>query len=283
MLIELSSVKSFGGFQKRFQHYSDVLSCSMHFSIYIPSTSGKEKMPAIYWLSGLTCTDENFVTKAGAQKYAEENKIILICPDTSPRGDSIPDDDKAAYDFGLGAGFYLNATESPWSENYRMYDYIVFELPAVIESLCPVDPSRVSISGHSMGGHGALTIGLRNPSNYCSISAFSPICAPSSCPWGRKALSGYLGGDYESNKSSWANYDALEIIKDIDSCVPILIDQGSDDEFLEEQLNTDLFIQSISNKNLPINVRYQEGYDHSYFFISSFIDQHIKFHSEFLS
>lgn len=282
MLEELSAVKSFGGLQKRFQHKSVVLNCYMNFSVYVPPVTGEEKIPAIYWLSGLTCTDENFVTKAGAQKYAAKEKIILVCADTSPRGDFIPDDEDGAYDFGLGAGFYLNATELPWSENYQMYDYIIHELPKVVEKVCPIDISRVSISGHSMGGHGALIIGLKNNSMYSAISAFSPICSPSNCPWGKKAFSKYLGGNFESNRGAWLSYDAVEIIKDTKSCIPILIDQGTDDEFLKDQLKTELLKQVISGKDLPVKLRYQKGYDHSYFFISSFIGEHIKFHSKHL-
>jgi len=279
---QLATSKSFGGTQNRYSHSSKILNCEMNFSIYIPPTREGAKLPALYWLSGLTCNDENFVIKAGAQKYAAKNGIILICPDTSPRGESVPDDEHKVYDFGLGAGFYLNATKSPWNKNYRMYDYIFDELPRLIESICPIDSSRISISGHSMGGHGALVLGLRNPSVYSSISAFSPICAPSQCPWGQKALSLYLGGTFESNEE-WSRYDASELMKDIKTCIPILIDQGSSDEFLSEQLNTETLVKICKNNNLPVNVRYQDGYDHSYFFISSFIGEHINFHARHLN
>ena len=279
---KLAASKSFGGSQNRYSHLSEILNCEMNFSIYIPPTRKGEKLPALYWLSGLTCNDENFITKAGAQKYAAKNKIILVCPDTSPRGESVPDDEQSAYDFGHGAGFYVNATKLPWKTNYQMYDYVLEELPRLIESICPIDSSRISISGHSMGGHGALVLGLRNPSVYSSISAFSPICAPSQCPWGQKALSLYLGGDPRSSED-WSRYDASELMKDIKTCLPVLIDQGSSDQFLSEQLNTETLIKISKNNNLPVNIRYQEGYDHSYFFISSFIEEHINFHSKFLS
>lgn len=279
---KLASSKSFGGSQNRYSHLSETLNCEMNFSVFIPDAPKESQLPAVYWLSGLTCTDENFVIKAGAQKYAAKNGIILICPDTSPRGEFVPDDEKNAYDFGLGAGFYLNATEKPWKTNYQMYDYVLEELPRLVESICPIDSSRISISGHSMGGHGALVLGLRNPSVYSSISAFSPICAPSQCPWGQKALSLYLGGNPHSNED-WSRYDASELMKDITTCSPVLIDQGSSDQFLSEQLNTETLVKISKKNNLPVNIRYQEGYDHSYFFISSFIEEHINFHSKFLS
>lgn len=263
---------SFGGWQDVYQHQSDVLKCAMNFSIYLPPHAKDEKLPVIYWLSGLTCNEQNFITKAGAQKYASENKVIIVAPDTSPRGDNIADD--AAYDLGQGAGFYLNATQAPWSEHYQMYDYIVHELRALIDENFP--SKRVqSIMGHSAGGHGALVIGLSNPDIYQSISAFSPIVAPSQVPWGQKAFKAYLGDD----QLLWRRYDAVELIKSGAARKPILVDQGSADSFLEEQLKPELLSDACCEMNYPVTLNMREGYDHSYYFIASFIEAHIQFHS----
>lgn len=262
---------SFGGWQEVYKHESEVLNCSMNFSIYLPPHDENEKLPVIYWLSGLTCNEQNFITKAGAQKYAAEHKVIIVAPDTSPRGESIPDD--GAYDLGQGAGFYVNATQEPWSKNYRMYDYIVDELRALIDQNFPTNKVQ-SIMGHSAGGHGALVIGLRNPEIYKSISAFSPIVAPSQVPWGQKAFTAYLGTD----QTLWANYDAVELIKSSSVKMPILVDQGSEDSFLKEQLKTELLENTCREKEYPISLNMREGYDHSYYFIASFIEEHIKFH-----
>jgi len=274
----ISSNKIFGGWNKQYTHQSTVLNCEMRFAIYLPpQVSTGEKVPVLYWLSGLTCTDENFMQKAGAQRMAAELGIAIVAPDTSPRGEDVPDDPEAAYDFGLGAGFYVNATQAPWQKHYQMYDYIVTELPALIESMFPVSQRR-AISGHSMGGHGALTIGLKNPQHYTSISAFSPICNPMSCAWGQKALGNYLGSD----RQQWVKYDASELMKSSDSTLPTLVDQGSADNFLTEQLMPERLEQAAQLRGFPLQLRRQEGYDHSYFFIASFIEEHLRFHAEHL-
>lgn len=266
---------SFGGWQEVYKHESEVLKCSMNFSIYIPPHDNNEKLPVIYWLSGLTCNEQNFITKAGAQKYASEHKVIIVAPDTSPRGEGVPDDE--SYDLGQGAGFYLNAIQEPWSKNYRMYDYIVDELRALIDQNFSTNKVQ-SIMGHSAGGHGALVIGLRNPEIYRSISAFSPIVAPSQVPWGQKAFTAYLGED----QALWSNYDAVELIKSSSVMMHILIDQGTEDSFLEEQLKPGLLANVCSDKEYSICLNMRDGYDHSYYFIASFIENHIKFHSSYL-
>ena len=274
----IASNRCFGGEQRRYRHHSKVLNCDMVFSVFLPPMSEGEQVPVLYFLSGLTCTDENMVNKAGAQKFAAEYGIALVAPDTSPRGESVPDDPEGAYDFGLGAGFYVNATEAPWSEHYRMYDYIVDELPEVVAISCPVDTERVSITGHSMGGHGALTLGLRNPTAYRSISAFAPICAPSECPWGEKALGNYLGAD----RGTWMEHDACALMRSATSHLPVLVDQGGADNFLAEQLRPGMLLEASIESGYPISFRMQAGYDHSYFFIASFIEDHIAFHAEHL-
>jgi S-formylglutathione hydrolase len=277
-LEKLAENRCFWGLQQRFKHPSSALGCDMTFSIYLPPQVGERKVPVLYWLSGLTCTDENFVNKAGAQRYAAEHGIAIVAPDTSPRGEGIPDDPEGAYDFGLGAGFYLNASQQPWAANYRMYDYVVDELPALVEANFDVDHANKSIFGHSMGGHGALTIALRNPDKYRSVSAFSPIVSPSTVPWGQKAFSNYLGDD----KALWAQHDSCELIRQGGKQVPMMIDQGLDDDFLKEQLQTELLEQACAATDYHATVRYQPGYDHSYFFIASFIGSHIAFHSQAL-
>jgi len=283
---EISCNLSFGGKQLRYRHRSEVLDCDMNFSIYLPPQADVAPVPVLYWLSGLTCTDENFVHKAGAQRYAAENGIAIVCPDTSPRGESIPDDPEGAYDFGLGAGFYVNATAMPWSTNYHMYDYVVDELPALVSSMFPVNGHKMSISGHSMGGHGALTIALKNSNRYQSVSAFSPICSPINCPWGQKALSGYLGSGSGNETGSWSEHDTVELVKSADigvkASMPVLIDQGEADNFLVDQLNTQLLIDTAKQADFPMQVRFQAGYDHSYFFIATLIEEHIVFHAKFL-
>ncbi|GAA5315348.1 MAG: S-formylglutathione hydrolase [Candidatus Pelagadaptatus aseana] len=232
----------------------------------------------IYWLSGLTCTDENFVTKAGAQQFAEAAGVAIVAPDTSPRGEAVPDDPEGAYDFGLGAGFYVDATEAPWQHHYQMYSYVVEELPGLLGSL-PINPAQASIMGHSMGGHGALTIALKNPQAYQSVSAFSPICSPLQCPWGEKALGNYLGADRER----WKAYDACELLARAEKTLPLLVDQGDADNFLTEQLKTELLVQAGQATGYDMQVRMQPGYDHSYFFIASFIEDHIRFHASYLN
>ena len=250
----------------------------MQFAVYQPPQAADGPVPVLWYLSGLTCTEENFTVKAGAQRYAAEHGMMLVAPDTSPRGANIAGEDDS-YDFGSGAGFYVNATEAPWSSNYRMYDYIVHELQVLIMQQFPADATRQGITGHSMGGHGALTLGLRNSNLYRSISAFSPICAPSQCPWGDKALGGYLGAD----KESWKAHDATELIKTgARSGHRILIDQGDADQFLHDQLKPELFQAACNNAGQAVEIRMQPGYDHSYYFISSFIGDHIAFHANCL-
>ena len=276
---KISSNKVYGGLNEQHTHFSEVLDCQMRFSIFLPpGASQNEKVPALYWLSGLTCTDENFIHKAGAQRTASALGIALVVPDTSPRGEGVPDDPDGDYDFGLGAGFYVNATQEPWLNHYQMYDYVVKELPGLMESTFPINDRR-SISGHSMGGHGALVIALRNPQEYLSVSAFSPICNPVSCAWGEKAFSNYLGED----RLAWGQYDATELMKTSDSRLPILIDQGDADEFLTEQLKPGNLEAIAKERNLRYEYRLQAGYDHSYFFISSFIEDHLRFHAEILT
>lgn len=264
------------GWHRQYTHDSEVLGCEMRFALFLPIGATTTKpVPVLYWLSGLTCTDENFMQKAGAFKMAAELGIAIVAPDTSPRGDEVADDD--SYDLGQGAGFYLNATQEPWSKHYQMYDYITQELPQLIEEHFPVS-SKKSISGHSMGGHGAITIGLKNPHRYRSISAFSPICNPMNVPWGKKAFSAYLGDNLEL----WREYDSCELLKRAKSELPILVDQGDADNFLAEQLSPEQLIRAANEWDSDVTVHMQHGYDHSYYFISSFIDQHLKFHAKYL-
>lgn len=278
MTIENISVnKSFGGWQKQYSHQSKTLNCTMRFAIYLPpQVSSGEKVPVLYWLSGLTCTDENFMQKAGALRMAAELGIAIVAPDTSPRGEDVADDD--GYDLGMGAGFYVNATQAPWNRHYQMYDYVVNELPAIIEAAFPVSNKR-AISGHSMGGHGALTIGMLNPERYSSMSAFSPICNPIKVPWGKKAFTAYLGKD----KTTWHNHDAVELMRKATKFIPAKVDQGGADDFLKEQLTPDVLEAAAKVNGYPLALAIHEGYDHSYYFISSFIEEHIRFHAEHLS
>ncbi|WP_028878300.1 S-formylglutathione hydrolase [Terasakiella pusilla] len=277
-LENISSNKSFGGWHKQYVHASEVLSCNMRFAIFLPPQAAADhKVPVVYWLSGLTCTDENFMQKAGALRVAAELGFAIVAPDTSPRGEGVPDDAQGAYDFGLGAGFYLNATQEPWSKHYRMYDYIVTELPDLIEATFPVTGER-AISGHSMGGHGALTIALKNTDRYRSVTAFSPIVNPIKCPWGQKAFTNYLG----DNKADWQDYDACELIRKAETQLPILVDQGDNDDFLEKELKPENLVKAAEEAGYPITLRMQAGYDHSYYFISSFIEDHLRFHAQHL-
>lgn len=272
--------RCFGGRLAYVGHESAELGCAMRFSVYLPDAAAAGKLPVMWWLSGLTCTEDNFTVKAGAYRTASEHGIIVIAPDTSPRGEHIPDDE--AYDLGQGAGFYLDATESPWSDNFRMYSYVTGELQELATSSFPIDIDRQGISGHSMGGHGALTIALKNRERYKSVSAFAPIVAPMRCPWGEKAFSAYLGDD----KAVWAHYDATELIKnagDRSSAAEILVDIGLADPFLEEQLKPELFEEACSAAGQALTLRRHEGHDHSYFFIASFIEDHIRFHASALA
>lgn len=269
----VSQTKSFGGWHKQYSHAARSTACSMRFAIYLPpQASEAHKVPVIYWLSGLTCSDENFMQKAGAQRMAAELGLAIVAPDTSPRGEGVPDDPSAAYDFGLGAGFYINATQVPWQQHYQMYDYVTEELPALIEANFPVTTQR-AISGHSMGGHGALMIGLRNPTRYVAMSAFSPIANPVNCPWGQKAFENYLGGD----RGAWQQYDASLLMAKTAEKIPALVDQGSADDFLIEQLKPEALTHAAKANSYPLQLRMQEGYDHSYYFIASFIEDHLRF------
>ena len=272
----ISCTKSFGGWLKRYKHLSSSTGTEMIFAIYLPPQAQNNSVPVLYWLSGLTCTDENFMQKAGAQKLAAELGMAIVCPDTSPRGTDFPEEHDN-YDFGSGAGFYVNATEAPWSENYRMYDYVVTELPGVIQANFPVT-DQCSISGHSMGGHGAIVCALKNPGKYQSLSAFAPISNPINCPWGQKALSGYLGKD----KEQWKAWDSCELIATAEEKLPLLIDQGQADDFMEEQLKPEALKAACEAAGYPLEQRIQPGYDHSYFFIASFIDDHLRHHAKAL-
>lgn len=267
--------KMFGGYQDVYKHHSSTLDCDMNFAVYLPEKASNENCPVLYYLSGLTCTEQNVITKAGAQQYADKLGIIFVCPDTSPRGDYVPNDE--AYDLGQGAGFYVNATQEPWAKHFNMYDYIVKELPPIINANFPVS-GKVGITGHSMGGHGALTIALKNPGMFQSVSAFSPIVAPTQCPWGHKALTAYLG----DNQSDWEAHDATCLVKNAAERLHILIDQGDADNFLKEQLKSHLFQEACAAVEHPLTLRMQPGYDHSYFFIASFIEDHFHHHAKSL-
>jgi S-formylglutathione hydrolase len=275
---QLEIHKLHGGNLQVWQHDSAATSTPMKFAIYLPPKANTgEKLPVLYWLSGLTCTEQNFIQKSGFAEFASHYNVIVVAPDTSPRGDDVANADR--YDLGQGAGFYVNATQAPWSAHYQMYDYIVEELPALIEANFPANDQR-SIFGHSMGGHGALMIALRNPERYASASAFSPIVAPSQVPWGQQAFSAYLGDD----KDTWQLYDTVNLVNQSQGKrqLPILIDQGLADEFLVEQLQPELLEQAAAQANYPMTLRRQAGYDHSYYFIASFIGEHITHHAKAL-
>ncbi|CAB0150286.1 S-formylglutathione hydrolase YeiG [Pseudidiomarina piscicola] len=272
----VSRVRCFDGEQRRYEHLSEALNCTMQFSVFLPAQALRdEPVASVLWLSGLTCTDENFSSKSGAQRTAAQLGLALIIPDTSPRGDDVADDD--AYDFGKGAGFYVNATQQPWAKHYQMYDYICKELIDLVCRSLPLN-GQMSISGHSMGGHGALVMALRETDRFASVSAFAPIAHPSECPWGNKAFTGYLG----DNREHWHAYDAVELIRSGQNCPPLLVDQGSDDNFLAEQLNFSTLREVADEFKLVAELRMQQGYDHSYYFIASFIEDHLKFHKSYL-
>jgi S-formylglutathione hydrolase len=270
--------RCFDGRQLRYRHYADSLNCEMDFSIYLPPLAETSSVPVLYWLSGLTCTDQNFVTKAGAQQYAAACGIAIVTPDTSPRGEHIADDPER-YDLGKGAGFYVNATQAPWSKHYHMYDYVTRELPELIEKNFPIVPGLRSISGHSMGGHGALVCTLKNPGVYRSVSAFAPICNPGICTWGQGCLGAYLGAD----RDAWKEYDATELLRGGAVCLPLFIDQGAADEFLSDQLHPDKLETVCRERNIDLRLRMHEGYDHSYYFIATFIGEHISYHARLIS
>jgi S-formylglutathione hydrolase len=278
----ISETSCFGGRIGFYRHASECNQCDMQFSVFVPPQAATGKVPVLTFLSGLTCTEENFMVKSGAQRVAAELGIMLISPDTSPRGEDVPDDPDQDYDFGLAAGFYLNASEEPWLRHYQMYDYITQELPRAVFDNFPGDPERHGLTGHSMGGHGALTIGLRNPGQYKSLSAFAPICTTLHSPWGKKALGYYLG----ANTASWHDYDACEVARsvvDAEAFGKILIDQGAEDPFLAEQLRPELFEAAASESGLKVELRMHAGYDHGYYFISTFIEDHLRHHAAALS
>jgi len=276
MMKLIEHIKEFGGYLTRYEHMSESCQCRMTFSVYLPPQAEVTKVPALYWLSGLTCTDDNARTKAGMQRYAAEQGIALIFPDTSPRGEAVPDVANR-YDLGQGAGFYVNATQSPWQTHYQMYDYVTKELPGLIETNLPVLANVKSISGHSMGGHGALICALKDPTTYRSVSAFAPICNPVESAWGKGCFTEYLGDDVQA----WQEYDATALILAGAKVDDVLIDQGTADEFYDEgQLLPENLQAACNEMNQPLTLRMQTGYDHSYHFIASFIDEHIVYHAK---
>ena len=279
MLLEtVEEHRCFGGLQGIYRHASRATATPMRFAVFVPPQAADGPVPAVWFLAGLTCTEENFTIKAGAQKMAAELGLALVAPDTSPRGLDLPGEHDA-YDFGSGAGFYVDAVQPPWAGHYNMYSYVTDELPALVAEAFPVDPSRRSVMGHSMGGHGALVCALRNPDRYRSVSAFAPIVAPTQVPWGQKAFSGYLGGD----RSAWAAYDATELAATSNWDRPILIDQGEADGFLDEQLRPWLFDAACRASGRTVTVRRHPGYDHSYYFIASFMADHLAHHAQALA
>ncbi len=271
----LSRSRSFGGTQFVYRHASTATGTPMRFSAFVPPEAERAKVPVVWFLSGLTCTEENFTVKAGAQRVAAELGLLVIAPDTSPRGEGVPGDPEGSYDFGLGAGFYLDATVAPYAQHYRMRTYIETELPAIVGDSLPADLARQGIMGHSMGGHGAITIALRNPGRFASVSAFAPISAPMRCPWGLKALSGYLGPD----RTAWRAYDSCALIEDGARLSRLFVDQGTADGFLEQQLHPDYLEAACKSAGIPLTLRRQEGFDHSYFFIATFIADHLRYHA----
>ena len=273
-LAKVSEARAFGGSQQVWSHASATTGCTMRFGLFLPPQAASGRVPVMWWLSGLTCTEENFVVKAGAQRVAAELGLALVAPDTSPRGIELPGD-RDSWDFGLGAGFYVDATREPWHHHYRMRSYVVEELRALVEGEFPVDGARSAMSGHSMGGHGALTIALSHPDWIRSVSAFAPIASPMRCPWGEKALTGYLGED----RATWGAYDATELLRTRGwRGPPIFVDQGAADPFLVTQLKPELLEQACADAKVPLELRRQPGYDHGYFFVSSFIEDHLRRH-----
>jgi S-formylglutathione hydrolase len=273
----ISRARCFGGEQRVCRHRSAETGTDMRFAVFVPPQAGQGmRVPVVWFLSGLTCTEENFTVKAGAQRAAAELGLMLVAPDTSPRGEGVPDDPHGAYDFGLGAGFYVDATQEPWSKHYRMWSYISRELPALVEAALPeADMGRQGVMGHSMGGHGAITLALRNPGRFAAVSAFAPISSPMNCPWGEKALGGYLGPD----RAAWRAHDSCALIADGARVPDLLVDQGTADNFLESQLKPHLLEEACSRSGVPLTLRRQEGYDHSYFFIGTFIEDHLRWHA----
>jgi S-formylglutathione hydrolase len=266
--------RCFGGTQRFYSHPSRECATEMRFSVFLPPQMQDRDVPVLYYLAGLTCTEETFMIKAGAQRVAAELGLMLVAPDTSPRAPRLPGDD-ASWDFGLAAGFYVDATRAPWSSHYRMYSYVTRELPELVKTFARASSDRQGIFGHSMGGHGALVCALRNRDRYRSVSAFAPISAPMQCPWGQKAFGGYLGDD----RAAWREYDASELVAASRYEQPILIDQGTGDKFLAEQLKPELFEQACKRSGTPLTLRRQEGYDHGYYFISTFVEDHLRHHA----
>jgi S-formylglutathione hydrolase len=273
----LSKTKSFDGTVEFYSHASSSTRTDMRFSVFRPPQSQSRRVPVLYWLSGLTCTEENFMAKAGAQRLAAKHGLMLVAPDTSPRGPGVAEGD--SWDLGLGAGFYVNATQPKWAPHYRMFDYIAHELPALVREHFPILGDREGIFGHSMGGHGALVLALRQPGRYLSVSAFAPIVAPMDCPWGVKAFTNYLGDD----KALWAEYDTCRLIAHSTKRVPFLVDQGTEDKFLKDQLKPHLLKEACLAADYPLDLRMRDGYDHSYYFIASFMESHIEHHAKALN
>lgn len=271
---QVSANLSHGGAQGVYRHASSATGTEMTFSVFVPEHQPGARLPVLWYLSGLTCTHANVTEKGEFRHACAQAGVIFVAPDTSPRGDEVPDDE--GYDFGKGAGFYVDATQEPWAANFRMRSYIETELPGIIAAEFPADMGRQGITGHSMGGHGALTIALRNPGRFRSVSAFSPIVSPLNCPWGEKALTGYLGGD----RAQWWEYDACALIENGARLPDLLVDQGTADGFLEEQLKTQLLVQACERAGQPATIRMQEGYDHSYYFISTFMADHVAWHAK---
>jgi S-formylglutathione hydrolase len=278
-LVTVSENRSFEGMQGVYSHESIATGCRMRFGVFMPPQAARGPVPVLYWLSGLTCTEENFITKAAAQRVAAELGLAIVTPDTSPRGLDLPGI-ADSYDFGSGAGFYVDATQTPWAQNFQMDAYVTRELPRVVAANFPVDVQRTGIFGHSMGGHGALVLALRNPEQYRAVSAFAPIASPMHCPWGERALGGYLGAD----RATWADYDACALVEARGwNGPPLLVDQGAADPFLQTQLKPELLQQACARSGVALDLRLRAGYDHSYFFIASFIESHLRFHAQHLT
>ena len=272
----VSTSTAFGGTQGVYRHASAETGTEMTFSVYVPPHEAGARLPVVWYLSGLTCTHANVTEKGEFRRACAELGLILVAPDTSPRGEGVPDDPEGAYDFGLGAGFYVDATQAPWSTNYRMWSYVTEELPKLVAAEFPADMARQSIMGHSMGGHGALTVGLTFPDRYRAVSAFAPIVAPGQVPWGEKALGFYLGPD----RAGWRRHDAVALIEDGARVPALLVDQGAADQFLEGQLRPELLAATCEKAGIPLTLRMQPGYDHSYYFISTFMEDHLRWHAE---
>ena len=276
----ISETRSHGGIQGVYRHASSATGTDMTFSVFLPSQPEKgEPMPVLWYLSGLTCTHANVTEKGEFRAACAEHGIIFVAPDTSPRGDGVPDDPDGAWDFGLGAGFYVDATQDPFAANYRMWSYVTGELPVLVADHFPIDTARQGITGHSMGGHGALTVALRHPGRFRSVSAFAPIVAPGQVPWGQKAFTGYLGSDSQQ----WRAHDAVALIEDGARLDELLVDVGEADPFLEKELRPELLERACSDAGIPLILRRQPGYDHSYYFISTFMDDHVRWHAERLT